>query len=461
MKIILLKLIILFSFVPSLMAQDLQQNFSKAEVIADMDYLYESLIDAHYDIYAYTSEASFKENYLMEKKKITGDSLDLLTTTNILQRIASAANNGHTNIGFPIQPYMNYAQSGGTLFPLEIALEGEQFLVRKNWSSRNDIVPGSEIISINEVEIQNILDRIYPQISAERRYFKHVKLELFSFPRYYWQVFGEVKTFDVKIKEKGKIKNYTLDAVEVIDGYETKRSEVLNAKMQLKFFQSAAYLNPGHFSGDETDYQSFVDSAFVAIQEQQYDHLIVDLRNNSGGDDAFSDYLVAYFADKPFLWCSSLTLKTSDFLKDFVRQNHDTTTTYWSNVLTHKSETVYTYEFDPYQPQPQEKRFTGKVYVLINRQSHSQAAVTASQIQDYGFGTIVGEETGDYPSLYASIFHYSLPNTGISVSASKGQIIRVNGSTNKEGVIPDIYIKDYLLDERDEILEGILERLEK
>ena len=84
------------------------------------------------------------------------------------------------------------------------------------------------------------------------------------------------------------------------------------------------------------------------------------------------------------------------------------------------------------------------------------AAVTAAQIQDYGFATIVGEETGDYPSLYASVFRYKLPSTGIEVQASKGYIVRVNGRAKKEGVIPDIFIKDHLLDEKDEILEGLL-----
>ena len=96
---------------------------------------------------------------------------------------------------------------------------------------------------------------------------------------------------------------------------------------------------------------------------------------------------------------------------------------------------------------------------MINRQSHSQSAVAAAQIQDYQWGTIVGEETGDYPSLYASIFQYKLPNTGIPVNISKGYIVRVNGSTKEQGVIPDIFIKDHLLDGQDEILNGLLHRI--
>ena len=86
--------------------------------------------------------------------------------------------------------------------------------------------------------------------------------------------------------------------------------------------------------------------------------------------------------------------------------------------------------------------------------------MTAAQIQYYGFGTIVGEETGDYPTLYASVFRFPLPNTGVSVQVAKGYIVRVNGSTKEEGVIPDLFIRDHLLDEKDEILEGLLRKLE-
>lgn len=85
--------------------------------------------------------------------------------------------------------------------------------------------------------------------------------------------------------------------------------------------------------------------------------------------------------------------------------------------------------------------------------------MAAAQIQDYGFGTIVGEETGEYPTLYASIFPYTLPNTGITVTISKGYIVRVNGSEELRGVMPDILINDYLRDDEDEILSSLLNQI--
>lgn len=434
-------------------------KFTREAVLEDLKTLRESLKDAHYNLYAYTAEKEFEATYTKVKNSIKKDSLSLLETTSIFQRLISVVNNGHTEIDFPGQSYGTYAYAGGTVFPLEIAFENGKSLVRKNFSDDKSIQIGSEILGINGNSMAEILSKIYPQVSAERPYFKNVKIEMYSFPRYYWQVFGKQDDFEVEIRTDGKTKEHAFKAVNLIDGYEMKRNEVMNAKMELKFLENSAYLNPGDFSGDQQKYQQFIDSAFVAIKERQSKNLIVDLRNNRGGDNAFSDYLISFFADKPFTWNSNFTLKTSKFLKNHVRQHNDTTSVYFQKILSHKDGEVYSYTFDAYQPQPQSKRFHGNVYVLINRQSHSQSAVAAAQIQDYKFGTLVGEETGDYPSLYASQFQYTLPNTGIPVKVSKGYIVRVNGSTKEQGVIPDIYIQDHLLDEKDEILDGLLEKI--
>lgn len=441
------------------MAQQSNTKFGQNEMLEDLDYLYKSLIDAHYNIYAYVDKKDFESNYRMIRSSIDNDSITLLDATNIFQRVISAANNGHTEIDFPISSYITYANAGGTLFPLELAFEDDKSLIRKNFSNNQEIKIGSEVKSINGMSMSDVLSKINPQISAERRYFKNAKIEMYSFPRFYWQVFGKQDEFEVEIFTEGKVKKFKLNAVDLIEGYETKRSEVTNAKMKLEFRKNIAYLNPGDFSGDEQQYQQFIDSSFFAIKNKGNRDLIIDLRNNRGGNDSFSDYLVSYFANKPFKWSSNFTLKTSQFLKEHTRKNSDTTKTYFKEILSHKNGEVYSPELGYFQPQEKSKRFLGNVYVLVNRQSYSQATVTAAQIQDYGFGIIVGEETGEYPSLYASQFQYTLPNTSVVVKVSKGYITRVNGSTAKKGVIPDMVIQDHLLDEEDEILTGLLDKL--
>ncbi len=436
-----------------------QELFSRKEVLEDLDYLYESLQAAHYNAFAYTPKAEFDSVYTSIKNTIQKDSMNLLEITNAFQPLTSAINNGHTAIEFPIPLYVKYAYAGGKVFPLELAFENGRALVRKNWSGNESITTDSELISINGVPVDTLLSKIYPHISAERPYFKKAKLELLTFPRYYWQVFGEQAEFAVEIRANGSEKIYNLKAIKALDDYEMKRVDIITGSRELNYFGETAYLKPGNFSGDEAAYRKFIDSSFVAVKEKKSRNLVLDFRNNAGGDDSFSDYLVSYIADKPFKWYGDFSLKTSKFLKEHVRKERDTTNAFWRSALKHENGEIYDYDFEAHMPQPREKRFEGKVYVLINRQTHSQSAVAAAQIQDYGFATLAGEETGDYPSLYASIYSYTLPNTGIPVNVSKGRIIRVNGSTKEEGVVPDIPVRDHLLDEEDEILMHLLQEI--
>lgn len=438
-----------------------QKKFSQQEVKEDLQFLLESLENAHYNLYTYITERAFNQNFEKVKSSITKDSLSILEITSLFQSVISKANNGHTEIPFPGAAYGEYAYSGGTLFPLEIAFEDGKALIRKNLSNNDSLKIGAEIISINDQAINEVLQKIYPLISAERRYFKLAKLELISFPRLYWQAFGEQNDFVVEIKKDGMIEKHQLKSISLIEDFEMKRNEIFYDQRELQFINRSAYLKPGNFSGDEQKYRRFIDSSFVEINKNNASNLIIDLRNNLGGDDSFSDYLVSYIANQPFRWNSEFTLKTSAILKAHVQEHYDITNPFWQSVLTHEDGSIFPYEFDEYEPQPIEKRYSGKVYVLVNRQTHSQSAVVAAQFQDYNFATIVGEETGEFPSLYASQYSFVLPHTGIDVKISKGFIVRVNGSKKAEGVIPDIYVKDHLLDEYDEILDDLLKQIEK
>jgi len=95
-----------------------------------------------------------------------------LEATSLLQALISKANNGHTEINFPVSSYFNYADNGGTLFPLDLAFENGKVLVRQNLTENTEIKIGAEVVSINNQSIHELLDGIFPFISAERRYFK-------------------------------------------------------------------------------------------------------------------------------------------------------------------------------------------------------------------------------------------------------------------------------------------------
>jgi len=319
-------LLIPFFSIFQLLAQRGNQ-FSKEQISNDLKYLTKTLGETHYNLYAFTARNEFEANVQLVRDRINQDSLSLLETITLFQKVISKANTGHAEIDFPAASYITYAQNGGTVFPLEIAIENNMYYIRKNFSDRADIKVGCEIHSINGRSIDELLEEIYPQLSAENMYFKNAKVELWSFPRLYWQVFGEQKSFEITISESGKKKTLQIDAIETIADYEMKRQDILSSEMSVIVNERYAYLNPGNLSGDEDRYKHFIDSAFEVITESKKKNLVVDLRNNAGGDNSFSDYLVSYFADQPFRWYSKFTLKSSEILKKQTRLNDDTTET--------------------------------------------------------------------------------------------------------------------------------------
>ena len=117
--------------------------------------------------------------------------------------------------------------------------------------------------------------------------------------------------------------------------------------------------------------------------------------------------------------------------------------------------------FRTYAPRPEEERFRGNVYVLINRYSYSNTVSTAAIIKDYGLGTILGEMTADTPSSYGAVHQFSLPHAQISITYPKAFIVRPNGKRELIGVKPDIVLKSMWEDGNDNVLQGAIDFIKK
>ena len=87
------------------------------------------------------------------------------------------------------------------------------------------------------------------------------------------------------------------------------------------------------------------------------------------------------------------------------------------------------------------RRFTGRVWLLIDRQSYSNTVSVAALVQDYGFGKVLGEPTSDMASTYGAMERFTLANTELSVGFPKARIVRPNGDRRSRGVTPDIPIR--------------------
>jgi len=79
----------------------------------------------------------------------------------------------------------------------------------------------------------------------------------------------------------------------------------------------------------------------------------------------------------------------------------------------------------------------GKVWVLIDQPSFSNAAVVAALVQDLGTATLLGEETADLVTTYGAVERFSLPNSGAEIVYPKAYMVRHSGNESVHGVVPD------------------------
>ena len=185
-----------------------------------------------------------------------------------------------------------------------------------------------------------------------------------------------------------------------------------------------------------------------------------------GGDAAFSDPIAAWFAGEPFRFASELYVRSSPEAEaaNAARLDPDDTDSVNAIYAEKFAETpygeVFEVEFPEVQPR-EEQQFEGNVYVLVDRHSYSNAVTFAAMVQDYGFGTIIGEETADLATTYGAMESFTLPNSGVSVGFPKAYIIRPNGDVTVRGVVPDIAIPaPIVLGEGDVVLDAALALVE-
>lgn len=404
--------------------------------------------------------------------------MSLMDVNRLFQPFTALCGLAHCSIAFPFRPaYLEYLQRGGKVFPLDISVNKEHLYVTDNYSQNPTVKAGDEIVQINSRPAVYTLSGVYNYLSGENKAFKNTLIDLYHFSRLHWLVFGRVDSFKLRLKRPdGSAYETVVPGIpaEKLEEYAGKKKSIFNTGREFKFLGKVAYLHPGAFMNSESDgntsdhktfensaFVRFIDSAFRQVRQAGATQLIIDLRGNPGGDNSFSDHMLAYFAKEPFSFCSSFSVKTSALTKSFWRDVADTSLADLKKDILNKPDgTIFQTKIIKQQPVTDSLQYKGKVYVLIDRYSYSNAVTTAATIKDYHWGTLIGETTSDVPTTYAAIHEFKLPHTGMEVSYPKALIVRPNGDRSTRGLEPDLQmetksgIKDSVLEEALVYLNG-------
>ena len=448
-------------------AQASDSLYAAADVRADAVHLYETLRAAHYDLYVYADSAAYDARYRETLAAVDGP-MTRLDAARLLMPLVAFGDVGHARIDFPVADYVGYVTGGGTLLPFDVRVEGGRTVVAHSYTDA--VRPGDELVALDGWPAAEWVERLGRYVSAERPYFAHAQLETFL-PRLLWLDRGPSDSFEVTLHRGGADTTFALAARDALAVEQTKAEwEAAPREREARVLQDGvAYLRPGPFyaagEGESlATFEAFVDGAFRQFVEAAATDLVLDLRGNPGGDNSWSDPMVAWFADRPFRFTSDYRVRASAetrrVLEGLAAEYPGGVSEQMLDAMRDRADGERLAFVIPEVEPRADSSFDGRVWALVDRTSFSNATAVAAVVQDYGFGTVLGEETSDLPTSYASSAQFTLPRTGLVVTYPKGYFVRPSGDEAVRGVVPDHRIeRPAVPTEGDVVLEAAVEHV--
>lgn len=333
---------------------------------------------------------------------------------------------GHMAIGASsVEYFYNFLENGGVLFPFEVVFYKNNLLIKSDLGTTSpNKYTSYRITKINKVKIETILQDLLARISGDSETQQKAILSR-SFSRSFHYLYGEFKKFDVEYEVNGSKNILNAYGVNKKPTY-YKIDEHFNDNYKFEVIDKKnALLTVGSFYWkNRKQYFDFMNNAFKTLKEKEIEHLIIDIRENGGGDDEYwMDGILKYIANKPYKWGSKFKVKILANSRDE------------GEVIG----SVKTGSIDKFIPvnKTTPLKFNGKVSVLIGPYSYSSSILFANTVQDYKFGNLIGEYTGGKSTQTGGLQIMVLKNSKLKAYSPRFILERPNGAKNHELVVPD------------------------
>jgi hypothetical protein len=432
--------------------------FTPERVRADFAAMKAGLESGAYDLWAFTPKTVMDAAWARAEAAIVRP-MSLLEVRTHFQRWAALARLGHARVDPPFDAWGAYRAAGGRGFPLDVRIVKGRVFVAADRSGLDAVRPGDEITALAGEPMSRWLKRTGRNVSAETDYMLWSLLE-YDLPLYLWLEQGPVSAWDMALRREGRTVRVRLPArtrAEMAEAAEAEPSgPPPGPAREARMIGEVAYLKPGAFFNiearteaegwDVTGFRKFTDEAFAGFEAAGARRLLIDLRGNPGGDSSFSDLVTGRIADRPYRFVSDFRVKVSP---QAMKSNAEriAADAVAAGAVSQQYAELYARSkpgerarFEVPLSQPAERRFPGKAFLLVDRQSYSNTVAVAATVQDYRFGTILGEETSDHATTYGAMERFALPETGISVGFPKARLVRPNGDLRPRGVVPDVAV---------------------
>jgi hypothetical protein len=345
----------------------------------------------------------------------------------------------------------NYFFNRDKLFPLRLYIQGDKAFVLGGYGDVQ-IKPGSEILGINNQPVSEIIRTILPCSFSDGRNttFKFIESSRF-FSGYYANMIGAPDSFHIQYSD-GTIKTVTLAAIpfEKIEAFqkskESNESQIKPYELTFSGSDIAILTIRSFWMGSDKNFRKFLKESFSSLREKGAQNLIIDLRDNEGGNDARGAWLLSYLMDKDFRYYDRLEM-TTDKKYSFAKNAY--LPKFYGilrRLISHTDSGTYLWKHSKNLKiqKPAKEHFDGRVIVLINGASFSVTSEFAAAAHYYKRATFIGEETGGgyYGDNSGTFAIVTLPNSRLNIGIPLvGYYMAVKDYPwPAHGVIPDVRV---------------------
>ncbi|WP_106915446.1 S41 family peptidase [Chryseobacterium aurantiacum] len=462
----------------------------------DVDYAYAKLQQMHPQLYWYIPKQELERKFDSLKQTLN-EPLTPLQFYFKFQPVIAGIREGHLSLRIPRKKFTKreikkLEHKKGLFSRFEYYISNDQMYIIQNNDSIENIQPGTEILSINNIPVSDYIKKYRSLISSDgyNTTFQPYFLKDLFF-NYYTAENGLSDKATIETLYKGEKQTYTLsrefksDTDVEKDKEMKKRTEdkklndyVAASNSYNRSFRfldkdsTIAYIKVKSFSREYSE--EFYKKTFSKIKSAKASYLIIDVRNNYGGSLYEINNLYSYLADKPFtlikpsqVTSRDVPLRTNYFRKstplEFAFKSIAYPSYFFAQAFsTYTKDGKVFYKMKADKPtKPNKEAFNGKVFVLINGGSFSASSIITAKLKNDKRATLVGEETGGAnDGTVAGFYSYQkLPNSEIRFPI--GLLLvqpDINFSDSKKGVVPDVVIHESMqdiIDKKDPQLDWI------
>lgn len=205
------------------------------------------------------------------------------------------------------------------------------------------------------------------------------------------------------------------------------------------------------FWNSKFDWAGFLEQTFARLNAETVPILVIDIRDNEGGDGAIGNALLSYLISQPLGYTPSQSVTTYERVPDDLRGFLDT----WDARFLDRTGDVelitegtakgkFQLKSRPQVErfiQPASTHYAGKTYLLVGPENSSATFVLADLAQRSGVATLVGQPTGGNQRGLngGQLAWVTMPHSGVAVDIPL-LAARYTDATPDAGVTPDLLV---------------------